>query len=684
MSKSLVLVCASPLLLCATPAFADQASGGHDAGLSEIVVTAAPYARDRNDVLQNTSVIDAEALDRSVRGSIGETLSSLPGVAATSFGPGASRPVLRGLQGERVRVLTDGIGTIDVGNTSADHAVAVDPLIADRIEVVRGPATLLYGSSALGGVVNVVSRRVPQTMPDAPLALSARAGFASAANERFAGGAADITLGGPLVAHVDASALKSGDLAIPGYAKSHRLRDLEGGEDEDAVKDSLPNSDVRTVSAGAGLSFIGERGYFGAAVSVYDTNYGIAGGTVVVGVPTGEAEEEEEGVRIDLHQTRVDIGGRLTFDSSAFDSIQGRFGYADYEHKEVEGSGEVGTRFNNLGWEGRLELVQRQRGGWRGALGVQASHRDFEAIGEEAFVPPNVTSQQGLFILQEWAPNPLKLEAAARIEHTSVTSDTLGYDRDFTTLSGSAGAAYSLAEGWSLGLTASRSVRAPAAEELLADGPHAATGTYEIGNPDFATEKGIGLEGSLKGRGDAFDVTLSVYWNRFDDFIVETATGGVEDGLPVFQFIQTDARTLGAEVDVSARLFERGDWKLIGDLVGDITRGHDLDADQPLPRMPQTRAKVGLESQSTRFDARAEIEIVGEQTRVSAYELPTDGYEMVNLSLAYRPFGRDRDITLLFQANNLTDVDARRSTSFLKDTVPLAGRDLRLSLQAGF
>lgn len=701
----LLLASASSVCVLSAPAHADVA-GGHDAGLEEVVVTAAPYERRRDDILQNATVLDAAALDRAVRGSIGETLAGQAGVASTSFGPGAARPVLRGLQGERVRTLTDGIGSIDVANTSADHAVALDPLVADRIEVLRGPSTLLYGSSALGGVVNVISRRVPQSLPEQPVLFGGRAGYGSAADERFAAGAADAKLGSQLVLHVDGSYLNTGDLRIPDFAESRLLRALEAGDDddddgeEDEVRDRLPNSDVRTTSAGVGLSYVGERGYFGGAVSLYDSNYGIAGGTIVVGVNTDDDDDDGQGdlgsksplgggdegpVRLDLHQLRVDLGGRLLLEGGLFESVNARFGYADYEHKEIEvEEGVIGTQFFNTGWEGRLELVQRDRGGWRGAIGIQGLRRDFEAEGEEAFVPPNITHQWGLFALQEWTLESLRLEAAARLERSSVKSATVGFDRSFTTVSGSIGAAYTLTPGWSVGLIASRSARAPAAEELLADGPHAATGTFEIGNPAFKSEKGLGLEASLKGRTGPVDLTVSLYWNRFDDFIIETATGAVEDELPVFQFIQTDARTWGAELDVAAQLAQRGGWTLVGDVIADISRGRDLDADRPLPRMPQARARFGLEAQSERFDGRIELELVGKQTRVSGFELPTDGYEMLNAAATVRPFGRTRDVALLIQVNNITDTDARRSTSFLKDTVPLAGRDVRISLMAGF
>ncbi|RME63523.1 MAG: TonB-dependent receptor, partial [Alphaproteobacteria bacterium] len=345
----------------------------------EEVIVSAPYARAQAEMLQATSVLSGEGLDRALAATLGETLAHLPGVSSSYFGPGASRPIIRGLGGERVRVLIDGIGAIDASNTSPDHAVAGEPVTAERIEVVRGPASLLYGSSAAGGVVNVIDGRIPAAMPEKGAAGTLFGRYAS--NDDEAATAASLTLGaGAHVAvHADGFYRDTGDIRVPG------------------VRGPLANTDTETYGGAAGVSYVFERGFFGVSAANFQSDYG---------VPTAEGQEEAAavdaaagGVRIDLDQIRVDVKGRLGLDGF-FKEAKLRFGYGDYEHRELEG-GVTGTRFLNEGWEGRLELVQRGTRGHRGAVGMQVRRRDFEAIGAEAFVPPNATTQLGLFTVQE-------------------------------------------------------------------------------------------------------------------------------------------------------------------------------------------------------------------------------------------------------------------------------------------
>lgn len=665
-----------------------------EAALESVVVTA-PYPRDLLDVVQVGTVIEGDSLIRSLRGTIGQTLEGQAGVSSTSFGPGASRPVLRGAQGERVRVLVDALGSIDVSNTSVDHAVAIDPLVADRIEILRGPASLLFGGSALGGLVSIGTNRIPETPIEDGMTARARGSYGRAANERSVAGVAQARLAPGFQVYVDGSFLRAGDLRIPGFAESRIQREAEGElglEDEDD-KGTLENSAVRTASGAVGAGFVGEWGHFGIAVSRFETRYGVPG-------KEEEGEEDEDGdfqtadsskrpqgggadVQIDLHQTRVDIGGRYRFASGPFEALSLRAGYADYGHVELEGD-EIGTAFDNQGGEGRLELVQRSRNGWRGASGLQLSYRDFQALGEEAFVPPNTTFQLGLFTLQEWRSGPWLLEGAARFEHTRAKSDVLGISRSFETVSASAGVGYDLAEDWRIGLVASRLARAPAAEELFANGPHAATRSFEIGNPAFTSEKGWGLALNLLGRTDRWSVQASAYLNQFSSFIVEVPTGAVEDGLPVFQFTQGRARLWGAELDVSYAWVRGATWTVVTDVVADVVRGRDRDRSEPLPRIPAARVKLGAEAQSDLADVRLELEVVGRQRRIAAFELPTEGFERLNASVVLRPLGRERDIRLVVEGTNLTDQEARLHSSFLKDAAPLAGRDLRVTLHMGF
>lgn len=656
------------------------------------IIVSAPLQRDRLEALQATSVLSAETLQRSMQGTIGETLAGLPGVSATSFGPGASRPVLRGFQGERIRILYDGLGSVDASGSSPDHAVSADPLTAERIEVLRGPATLLYGSSAVGGVVNQIDRRIPLKAPASGLEGETQAIFGTAADEVSLGASVTAEIAPLWVGQVSGSFRDTGDMRIGGFAESRALREAghdEGDEDGEAERGTLANSAVRTKTASAGLTRLFDQGYFGAAVSLYDSRYGVPGHEHPGGGDHDHGHDDEHGhdhghddVRIDLEQVRVDLKGGYHFDGGFLQEAKLRFGWADYRHFELEGDA-IGTRFDVRGYEGRLELVQRQRGNWRGAFGVQGMNRKFKAEGAEAYLPANKTRQAGVFALQEGRFGPLTIEGALRYEYNDV--DAAGMrGRSFHGVSGSLGGMYRLSDAWRAGVSLSRTSRAPSAEELYAGGPHIATRSHLLGDASFAKEKAWGAEGWVRAETDDFSVGATVYWSRFDDYIYEQATGAFIDGLPVFQYLQTDARYVGVELEGSATLGRAGGWTFVADAVADYTRATNLETGAPLPRIPAKRARGGLEAQSEYLTGRAEVEVVDGKKRISPNELPTEGYTMVNLSAAWRPWGYARDVTVMVQASNLFDVTARRHASFLKDMAPLAGRDVRLNLHVGF
>jgi iron complex outermembrane recepter protein len=675
----------------------------HHHGGEEIVVTG--HLVRELDILAGKSVIAGEDLQRELRPQIGDTLAKLPGVSATSFSPGASRPVLRGFQGERIRVLTDGIGSIDVSNTSADHAVTIDPLTAERIEVLRGPAVLLFGGQAIGGAVNVIDRRIPRTVPESGYHVDITGALGSAADERSIGGAADLAAGNGIVFHLDGSLRKSDDLRAGGYVLSPALRaeqleiaeeELAEGHAEEAeealelagLRGRIPNSATEQKTAGAGVALIRDRFNIGVSVSLFDSNYGVPMRPGAQHHHEGEEPEdgeEEHGdapVSIDLKQIRGDLRGELQFDGGFLERARLRIGAADYEHTEFEGE-EVGTVFKSEGVEGRLELVQRDRDGWRGATGAQYFFRDFSAVGAEAFLPPNTTSQLGLFTLQEFHLGELGLEASARIERTRAKSDPLDISRSFTALSAAAGASYALAEHVEVGVNLSRTERAPSAEELFSNGPHIATQAFEIGNPDLKKEKSLGAEAYFRVDRRNLELSLTGFANWFDDFIYEAATGEEEDDLPVFRYFQRDATYYGFEAEVSAELFRRGPFRFVGDVVTDYVRATVKDAG-PVPRIPPFRVLGGLEAQSDKLDGRIEVEWVDDQRRVAEFETPTDGHTLVNASLAWRPWGKRRETVVILSANNIFDVDARRHASFTKDFVPMAGRDIRLSARFAF
>ena len=669
----------------------------------EIVVTA-PVLQSEADVLSGTSIVTGDELQRSIRPTIGETLARQPGVSATSFGPNASRPVLRGFQGERIRVLTDGIGSIDVSNTSVDHAVVINPLLAERIEVLRGPSALLFGSSAVGGVVNVIDNRIPRTVPENGYRLSGIANYGSAANERSVAGATDVAVGKQFVVHADGSYLKTDDLKIGGYVLSRRARaealasagrapndplDFAGVAN---LRGRLPNTASETWTASVGAAFIADNGSLGVSYSHYDSLYGVP-----IRYSLEPGGEEPEAPRLSLVQNRVDLRGEIETGGGFLDRIRLRAGMADYRHFELEEDGEVGTAFYNKGIEGRLELVQANRNGWQGASGVQFFNRDFDVQGDEAFLPRNNTAQVGLFTLQQLDRGAFKMEAGARYEHTTLTARTAVTDdrffrgqRDFNAFSGSIGASYGFAPDWRAGLNLSRTERAPSAEELFANGPHAGTEAYELGNPDFKKEASWGIEATLHGHGEGYSFDASAYYNRFSNYIYDAlvpqgpcvaaaAPSGRDVDLPCFQYAQADARYYGIEAEGSLRLATIGRYAINADLLGDYVNAQILGTG-PAPRIPPLRLLGGLEAQSDTVNARVEVERSFKQTRVLGLETPTDGFTLVNASVQLKPWGTLNPTTLTLSANNIFDVDARRHASVLKDFAPLAGRDLRATL----
>jgi iron complex outermembrane recepter protein len=675
----------------------------HDHAEEHIVVTG--IVREL-DILAGKSIISGEDLQRDNRPQIGESLTRLPGVSATSFSPGASRPVLRGLQGERVRVLTDGIGSIDVSNTSADHAVTIDPLTAERIEVLRGPAVLLYGSQASGGAVNVLDRRIPRRKPD-PYHVDVIGALGSAADERSVGGAVDVSLGGNFVLHADGAFRKTDDLRTGGYVLSPQLRaeqreiaeeELDEGHIEEAeealalarLRGKIPNSATEQKSGGLGLAYIGDKLSLGASIGRFESEYGVPM-RPGAGHGHGEEEEEEEGeeeehgeapVSIDLKQTRFDLRGEYAFDAGFLDRVRLRMGSARYKHIEFEGA-EVGTVFRNKGAEARLELVQRDRNGWSGASGVQYFRRDFKAIGEEAFLPPNKTSQFGLFTVQEFDVGSGGFELAGRFEQSNLEETVANIDRNFGTVSLAAGGFFEPMPRVKIGANLSRTERAPSAEELFSNGPHIATQAFELGDPGLKKEKAIGLEAYARVERSRFELNATAYSTWFDDFIYQDETGEEEDGLPVFQYFQRGARFTGFELEASAKLFSAGGFDFVADGVADYVRAR-LKGAGPVPRIPPLRLLGGLEAQSVKIDGRVEVEWTADQKGVADFETETDGFTLVNASVAWRPWGKTREASLLLSANNIFDVEARRHASFTKDFVPLPGRDIRLSARFAF
>ena len=659
---------------------AAQADDHHDHD-DEIVVTG--VRRKAGDVLGGLSVLDSEDLARELRPSLGETLARQPGVTASSFGPTASRPILRGLSGDRIRLLTDGIGSFDVSASSPDHAVALNPLTAERIEVLRGPASLLYGSSAIGGVINIIDRRIPRSEPTNVAAVSGLLEYGTAAEERSANLSVDVPVVSHFVVHADGNWSKSDDLRTGGHLLSRALREEAAASPFPEVRDlaelkgDLPNTAAKSWELAGGLAYVDGPLNVGVSVTRHDALYG---------VPIRFSLDpaiEAEAPTIDVRQTRYDARAEIPL-SGVFSQVRLRGGYARYRHNEIEDSGEIGSTFRSTGGEGRAELVQSERGGWGGTSGIQYVDRKVEIDGEEKFLPPSEQRQLGLFTMQSLVKGPLRLEGGLRVEFSKLSAEedadigNPALDRKITTVSGSGGAAYEISKGWRAGVTLSRSARAPSIEELYANGPHAGTQAFEVGDPDLDPEVSTSFEASIRKSGGPVGLTATAYVSRFSNFIFQAATGELEDDLPVFSYRQGKATYYGFEVEANAELGDALGIHWDGDLVADYVHARIRDFG-PAPQIPPLRLLGGLSGSAGGVEGRLEVEHAFRQSRNAPLETETAGYTLFNASLDWHPLPDRPKFTLGIAANNIFDVVARRHSSLLKDYAPLAGRDIRLT-----
>ncbi|NBW16102.1 MAG: TonB-dependent receptor, partial [Caulobacteraceae bacterium] len=646
------------------PAPADQADT-----VDDVVVTASPYGVSQRASTIATEVLDEQALAVAPAQSLGDMLAGQPGLRSTGFAPGASRPVIRGLSGPRVQVLTNGIGMIDASSVSPDHAVATDPAEASRIEVVRGPSTLMYGGSAIGGVVNIIDSRIPTEVPTGGLSgvISTQASTVDDGKSIFT----RLTAGaGHFAFNIDGVRRTTDDYEIPSPARSARLAAEDG--DPRGPGGTQPNSYTDLKAWGVGGAYIVDKGYFGVSYKDTDSEYG------TVAEPT---------VFIQLHQTREDVRGEYNFDAGPFKTIRANYGHAEYTHTEFEDADTPGTIFNSDGQEGRVDLVQRPRslggGAWNGAIGAQGLSRTFEAIGEEAFVPTTDIKEGGVYTVQRLDLGQYGFEGGLRYDRHTVSAiplgDTVELERDFNNVSASIAGFLRPAPGLFLGLSLAHNERAPSEVELFADGLHVATAAYETGDRTLDTEKVNTLEGTVHYDAGRVSGDLHIYGSKYDGFIDERPTGATftADGedFPVFQFVQTDATFYGFEAEGSYALWETGSRKLA--LEGSADYVHAETDLGPAARIPPWSVTGRLAWTSTPFDASIEVRHVAEQDRVADLELPTDSYTLLNLAAAWRPL-TDRNVTVFAEAKNLTDEEAREHASFLKDIAPMPGRNFRI------
>ncbi|MBB5745124.1 TonB-dependent receptor [Brevundimonas variabilis] len=669
--RTTLLAATATLALTNTARAQSQEVPSRAVDLGEIVVTAAPFGISADATTIAVDVLDEETLLSAPSQSLGDILNGLPGVRSTSFSAGASRPVIRGLSGPRVQVLTNGLGLIDASSLSPDHQVAADPGEAVRIEVLRGPQTLAFGGSAIGGVVNVIDGRVAEEAPVDGLdgRITAQG---SSVDDGYSVGARLAAAAGPLVFTLDGLKRDSGDYDIPVPAESRRQVLAEGEVFEDTGGTTVENSFLELEAYGAGLSYIGERGFIGASVKHTETAYGVP----------GHAHEEDDGaeeesVTIGLEQTRYDVRGEYRLDDGLFSRVRGALGYADYTHTEFEG-GAVGTVFASQGYEGRLELIQRKANGLDGAIGVQFLDRNLDAIGDEAYVPRTDVKELAAYTLQrldmgdqgfgEWG-----LEGGLRVDRREL--DSVVGRRDFSNVSGSVGAFWKPAGPLFLGLSIARNGRAPTEAELFAQGPHVATRAFEVGNPDLTSERVTSIEATGHLERGRFDADLHLFHADYDGFVDLIPTGAEEDGLPVFTYVQGDATFHGLEAEVGYQAWESGSDGLRFEASYDTVRGTtDFGPPARIPPWSVTgRAILDLGPWTLKVQGRH----VGEQDRVAGFELPTDSYTTLDGYVGWSP-AEDDGLLLYAEVRNATDEEVREHASFLKDLTPQPGRNLRI------
>jgi iron complex outermembrane recepter protein len=664
---------------------------------ADIVVTGNPLGSGLFEMVSPTTELSGRTLDFRRASSLGETLSNELGVNSTYFGPNASRPVIRGLDGDRIKLLQNGNALVDASSLSFDHAVAVDPLIAERIEILRGPAALLYGGNAIGGVVNVLDNRIPTAAIDQP---QGRGEFRIGSADRERSGAVVVEAGTRQFAlHADAYQRDHRDVAIPGFSRSARQRALDDPNLEQP-SGRLPNSFNQSEGGAIGGSMIWSQGYAGLSYSSLRSTYGTPA---------------EDTVRIDLRKETIGFASEIRQVTPMLEAIKLQFSHSDYQHEEKEkDSGNINTTFKHRGYEGRLELRHAAIGGFRGVFGTQFNTLDFAALGAEAFVPSTRSQATAVFLFEEYRGNDWRVNFGARSEQNRVRSDgddptaTTGrfgtsQSRNFSAQSASLGGLYSLNKAWALTANYAYTERAPTSYELFANGPHAATGTFEVGNPDFAKERSHAFDLALRHRSGANQWSIGVFQKRFSNYLLlaptgrnRAADGSFEDpntpgistsgeaaDAPEYQYQQVPALFRGVELGGRWRAIEQG-GTLDFDAKLDTVRAIQSDTREALPRIPPVRLNIGALYQSGAWYLRAEVQRVSAQARVAANELPSDGYTLANAFVSYRLKSGASTWDIFLRANNLFNVEARNHVSLIKDIAPLPGRGLVFGVRASF
>jgi iron complex outermembrane recepter protein len=670
--------------LCAASLSATAAAQTAPASLEKVIVTGNPLGS--TEVASPVSVLAGDALVLKRASTLGETLNGLPGVSSSSFGPNAARPVIRGLDGDRVRILSNAGASLDASSLSFDHAVPIDPLIVERLEVLRGPGALLYGGSAMGGVVNALDNRIPK---EALTGTSGAAELRLGGADRERGGAALIEVGnGRIAGHVDVFGRSTSDLAVARHVP------VEAGVSLPSTT-RVRNSAATTRGGAAGASLFFGKSRIGLSLDTYDSTYG-----VVV----------EPDVVIKMKRDHLGVDSELNDLGGPFNALRLQFNQTRYQHEEVDGAGTVGTTFKTSGNELRVEAQHAPWGALRGVIGAQLEDVTFSALGDEAFVPSTRTQKQAVFAFEElnWAGGVLS--AGLRLERARVDSEgdvdptapKFGdaVQRRFSTRSASLANVLKLNPQWSLTGTLSASQRAPTSFELYANGVHAATGSFERGDVTLGVERGTNLDVALQWKSAADHLRMGAYALRFSNFISLEATGqdvqeadgqGGFNAYPEYVFKPVKARLSGIEIEGQKRLLSGAlNLSVSGKL--DVSRAKNTDTHQPLPRIAPLRMNVGVDASQGAWSGRVEIDHAAAQNRVPATDVATPGYTLLNLSVTRRfafnasSSAGSTDAVWFFKLNNATNSLAYSAGAIpsVRDLAPLAGRSFKTGLRVTF
>ncbi|MFU9812634.1 zinc piracy TonB-dependent receptor ZnuD [Acinetobacter radioresistens] len=669
--------------------------------LETIQVTAHPLVQSAVDYAAADSIIEKEQL---VQGgtTIGEALSDQVGVYSNQFGPGASRPVIRGQEGARVKVLQNASETMDVSTLSPDHTVMVDPALAKQVEIVRGPSTLLYGAGTVGGLVNVTDSKIPTRIPDNGYEGSAGLRYNSGNDEKLGTAGVTLALGEQVALRVEGLKRDANNYIAPDYYHEHSHGDHSHLVKERRVDNTFAQSDTASV----GLSWIHDRGFTGLSYTNRQDQYGLPGHSHeyesceahLSGRPhldcgdehhhdeeghqhehSHEEDHDHAGPWVDLKSERYDFRTELDDPFAGFKKLRAQASYTDYKHDEIE-EGEAATTFKSTGYDARLELVHQPVAAWEGVIGTQFGRQKLNITGEESlFAGPTTTDKWSLFALEHTQWNDVHFELAARFDQQKIEIDSPQKNYDDHAFSYSGAANWEFLPDYKLSLVASHQERLPLAQELYAKGKHLATNTYEIGNENLDTEKSNNIELGFHYEGDKLNYHVHAYHNWFDDYIYAQTLDRFEN-FRLVEYTQDKARFYGAEGEVSYQLSPRYKASLFGDYV----RGK-IETEGNAPRIPGGRLGSKIDADfGDGFSGMAEYYHVFTQDKIAAYETETEGYNMVNLGLAYSARATDKtDYRIYVKANNLLDETVYNHASFLSN-IPQVGRNFTVGLDFNF